>query len=441
MNSNQQLTKLSTLPVNKTVVFYSPIEGKDVLVRTGVISEGGCFMHSLMHAYSKDYVKMEKKDRLKLVDKLKNNMSEKLLKRKWENASNGLVAKLPFQENVQAILTDFYRYIVKKRSCKTKGGESVLDDIIKNDSDKETYAIICELVPFESLEKEVLVKSYDKCADQNMEKSKTVILKVCENHIEKILKDMGESLDNSKKKYCLKKFVSLIESVLKEADSISYKSFVKNSKEVSIDVDSNTIELISERLNRDIYFVDSRTRIPYLISNTSVKKRKSIIIMWLGGVHYEVVGKLLPGNRIQREFDYDDPLIKRIYTFLYRPESIASQYPNLVPYLTGDQKNNLGIESRSNSSSGSDSDFDSETNSESDSEKSQSESASKSKSRSAKTKVRSKVQMKSKSGSPSKSKSGSPSGSSSKSKSGSPSKSRSGSMKTPVSKKPLRYRN
>ena len=32
-----ELPKLNILPVNKTVVFYSPVEGKDVLVRTGTI--------------------------------------------------------------------------------------------------------------------------------------------------------------------------------------------------------------------------------------------------------------------------------------------------------------------------------------------------------------------------------------------------------------------
>jgi len=44
MNSNK-MTKLKILPVNKTVVFNSPIEGDDVLVRTGTVSEGSSFFH------------------------------------------------------------------------------------------------------------------------------------------------------------------------------------------------------------------------------------------------------------------------------------------------------------------------------------------------------------------------------------------------------------
>ena len=50
-----QFSKLKILPVDKTVVFWSPIEGDDVLIRTGTIPDGSCFFHSLLHAYSKEY--------------------------------------------------------------------------------------------------------------------------------------------------------------------------------------------------------------------------------------------------------------------------------------------------------------------------------------------------------------------------------------------------
>lgn len=35
--------QIKQIPVNKTVVFWSPIEGEDVLVRTGIIKEGNSF--------------------------------------------------------------------------------------------------------------------------------------------------------------------------------------------------------------------------------------------------------------------------------------------------------------------------------------------------------------------------------------------------------------
>ena len=110
---SSELATLTILPVNKTVVFYSPIEGKDVLVRTGTIGEGSCFFHALLHAYSKDYVSMNTCGRMKFVKRLRSSIARKIDKGRWESLSNGLIAKIPFQEYVNTILSDFYRFIAR----------------------------------------------------------------------------------------------------------------------------------------------------------------------------------------------------------------------------------------------------------------------------------------------------------------------------------------
>jgi len=379
MSSQQQLVKLTVLPVNKTVVFYSPIEGKDVLVRTGVIGEGSCFMNSLLHGYSKDYVKMDKTERLKLADKIKKNLSDKLDQKKWETDSGGLVAKIPFQDNVREILTDFYRHIPKNKTCKTRGAINVVEEIVKTEIDSDMYGIICELITLEIIEKDMLSQAYDKCADENITKSKKIIINTCVKHAEKIFEKLGKTVDEEHKKVCVIKFGKLIDKVLNEAENNAYKTYLKNTKDTSIDVNSYTIQLLSERFNRDIYFLDARTRMPYLVDNeNSMKKRKSLILIWLGGMQYEIVGRLLPGNKIQREFEEDDPLIKRIYIFLYKQEKVASQYPNLVPYLPKKQREKLGLKSQSKSQSKSETDSrkSEEKDSESKSENSDSKSES-----------------------------------------------------------------
>ena len=58
---------LIKLSHDKTVVFSSPIEGDDVLVRTGVISGALNFIHSVLTAYSKEYSNMPKKERIKFA--------------------------------------------------------------------------------------------------------------------------------------------------------------------------------------------------------------------------------------------------------------------------------------------------------------------------------------------------------------------------------------
>ena len=112
-------------------------------------------------------------------------------------------------------------------------------------------------------------------------------------------------------------------------------------------------EIISDKFDRDVYCLSSSSgRLPY-INDFPIKKRKFIIVMrtnLVGGSqfdhsrsHYEVVGKLLSGNRIQREFEYSDPLIKRLHTFLYKPEKVPDLYPNLLSFLSKETLSKIGF--------------------------------------------------------------------------------------------------
>jgi hypothetical protein len=63
-----QKSDIKILSVNKTVVFTSPLEDSDeVLVRTGTISQGSSFFHAVLHAYSKEYINMNKTERMNYV--------------------------------------------------------------------------------------------------------------------------------------------------------------------------------------------------------------------------------------------------------------------------------------------------------------------------------------------------------------------------------------
>jgi len=373
--NNQTLTKLSILPTNKTVVFYSPIEGQDVLVRTGTIGDDSPFLHALLHANSKEYIKMDKKGKMKIVEKLRKTMSDKLEKKRWEEVSSSMVAKIPFQENVNKILNDFYRHI-NGSSCKSTSGKKIVQKISK---DLETYKIICELVTLDNFQKDILPKAYDTCSDEKLEKCKEEIIQATSNFSQKIFDSLGNNIEKARKKFCIDKITTLVSQILNEADEKAYKKYIENLKDLSVSVDSYTIELLSNRFNRNIYFMDSLTRMPYKIDNTKHNKhKKSIILMWLGGVHYETVGKLLPHNRIQREFYNDDPLIRRIDTFLYKPNLIPEQYPNLIPYLPQKEKTTLKLHSKQSQKSSRSHSSDSSTSSESSRSKSSKSSRSKS---------------------------------------------------------------
>ena len=334
----QQNSNLDILPVNRTVVFYSPIEGEDVLVRTGTIAEGSCFFHSILYAYSSDYVAKTNSERMEFVKKLRKSIASKVNKDKWEKLSDGLIAKIPFQENVNNILLNFYLFVQNDNRARGKSLKKVLKKLLENDSSKlDVYKLLTDLLPLENVfEKNILPQSYKKTSNKNIENCKAEIVSEALKYFDNI--EILQKVEEEKVLYlkdCLSEFLT---TILNEAENSAFKDYISNLENVNTNIDSFTIELISDYFNRDIYFLDSNNRMPYYNSSTSenLKGRKSIVILWVENTHYEIVGRLLPGNKIQREFKPDDTLIKKLYTFLVNPKDVLENYPELTPYLPKD---------------------------------------------------------------------------------------------------------
>ena len=332
--ATKSLGKLKILPVNKTVVFYSPVEGDDVLVRTGTIGEGSCFFHTLLHSYSKEYTMMDKKDRMKLVLKLRAGLAGKIDEESWESMGDGNIARVPFQENILDILTNFYKFINDKKEIRGRSTRRIYKNLINNNKDKlKIYEIISELLPLENgLEKVILPKAYKQDCDSLLDYKKYINQ---EAHTYIINSGILNTIDDKKSKFILTTISEFITEVCKESYTSAFKNYKKSLENVGSEVDNYTINFISDRFNRDIYFLDGKTRTPYNNCDTldTLKGRKSIIVIWINKNHYEIVGRLLPGNRIQREFTSDDPLIKKLKMFLLNPEQIPKNYPELSSYI------------------------------------------------------------------------------------------------------------
>jgi hypothetical protein len=332
------LDKLNILPINKTAVFYSPLQNKDVLVRTGTIADGSCFFHAILHAYSKDYISMTTEDRIKYVKKLRVSIAKKIDKEKWENLSDGIISKISFEENVNKILSGFYAYIQNdSREC-TKSVKNIIRNIIddNNKNDSEVYRLICDMLPFtDTFEKKILPTAYKQSNKNKISECKQIVIQLSiefyKKEFKNLLSSSTDKIGKDKVLLYIKKLEKLLEEVLKEAEDLSYVNYINSLQDSNVYVDSFTIQLISDKFNRDIYFIDSSTRMPYMNSSkNNLKKRKSIIIMWIGGCHYEIVGKLTDGNKIIREFQYDDQLVKTLYSYLCN-QKVIPKYSRLIP--------------------------------------------------------------------------------------------------------------
>jgi hypothetical protein len=256
--SNQPLHPVSP---NKTVVFYTPFEGEDVIVRTGVLQEKNPLLHAVLHGYSKKYAMSDKQKRIRIAKKLEVNPVD--------------------------IISEFYK----------QGYDT--HPLIKKDVDKDVYQIIAELIPKNEIEK--------RKPEQILDYAEMIFNKV--------------DIDKKKKKYFLEKFADMIEYAY------------KNSKDI-----------FEHKIKRDIYIFDSTTRLP--VKSLEVKKRKSMFVLQFDDGHYEILGKLLAGNKIQRVFSPDDNLVKTVNCYLTRKDSFDKICPDISELIDEER-------SSSRSSSGS----------------------------------------------------------------------------------------
>lgn len=296
--------ELNILEPNKTVVFTTPISLKNTcLVRTGVINnDNSSLLHSILLSYSKDYFYMDNKNRVKILNKLKINIFDK---EKFD-VDNFLNFKNRFFE----VFEIFYNHITNNEEIKDKN----IEKIVKNICNNELHDIICELIPLEDFKNISLVKD------------EKIFFNV-EPFLDNL--DILKYIEKEKSEYIKKNIKQIINNVIIEIEKDEYKIYLDN-----ILKDTDSINKISKCLKLNIYFIDYKTRLPFLFSsNQSFKNNKSIIVLKLENT-YENIGLLLEENKVQREFKLEkDEIIKKIHTFLLFPEKINKKYPELVSYL------------------------------------------------------------------------------------------------------------
>lgn len=330
----KKTSDLKILPVNKTVVFTTPLEGEDVLVRTGTIKEGSCFFHSILHAYSKDYTFMNKSDRMKFVRRIRASMAGKVDKESWEEMAGGVIAKVPFLEMVHKILRNFDLFLSgTNEKIRGRATRKTIKLLVKNDIELEVYKVIASLIPIDILLNEVLPSIYKKANTLKVKDTIKLMIEETSSYFSKL--EELKMVDSKKKDYLVGVFKIYFKIVCNEAYKETYKNYVKGLENTKEDIDSYSIQFIADRFDRDLYFVDSSTRLPYdeCPDDCIVSGKKAIILLNIDDKHYEILGRLLPGNKIQREFDFNDPLIKKINMFLHEPRKIKHNYPELHDFL------------------------------------------------------------------------------------------------------------
>lgn len=283
------------LEPNDTYTFFSPFYPD--LIRTGVLGDGSCFFHALFYSLSKDYRKMGLMDKNKFVKNFRRDLSRTISVNDWLSFGGGSIALIAYQSRINKTFERLYDYF-----CFDKEINSDYKKIIKNN---------------------LKIK---KILDKNNKKY----------YLDKFLPDFFKNhpgIINSKDELGdemnLRDFMYDICEFSKEYE---YQSFIEY---VDSDgwVDQSLIGYISDVVDRDIYFIDGDTRVPYMIGGKAdYKRRKSVVLCFTNSSHFESMGVIRNG-KVSREFNGDDKLIEKIYSFLFKKEIFRKTYPELKMYL------------------------------------------------------------------------------------------------------------
>lgn len=252
------------------------------LIRTGTLGEGTCFFHSILKAIDPIYNNASEQKKVQIAQKLRENISEYVTLEIYKMISDGLLAKISFDDNISKILQKLYSGKIKDKYGITK---------ILTFSEMDFI-----------LSKVLSTCSIDDCCDKF---NSTVF----ENF---------PSIDNQ----LIKEFsIFLFSTALNRA----LEKFKENIKDCSYYADDTMFLLVSIYLNIDIYFITEETGKLYIMpgscKNITSGKKKAVVIGSINGSHFENIGyrKSSSGPNkgiIERFFNPDHKLIKKFQKIL-----------------------------------------------------------------------------------------------------------------------------
>jgi hypothetical protein len=344
-NELKKLEKPEILKPNLSKVFYHPLQGDDQFVRTGTIGDGSCLIHALFHAYSEEYANMDQEKRMTLVKKFRKEISREINIEDWKSINNGMVALISFQEIFLNVFTEIYNTINKSIDGNFKIKSFTVKEILnKIDIEKNNkyYQAIFSILDLNDLEK-TITQSYEK-----VEYIDICINKIIKNFYELLKNKLNKSdLSDSKIESINNKFKLLIEVSSDIVCNLCYKKYINDLGDSEYFLDQTHIEILSDKFNFDIYFIDANTRLPYLtgVNKMTPKNRNSVFILWINEIHYEILGRVIKNtNKLTRKFESNDPFVIMINMLYTNPKKFSVKYPKYIHFLPKETRIEIGLE-------------------------------------------------------------------------------------------------
>jgi len=304
----KKLNVIKPVQDGRTVVFYSPIEGEDILVRTGV-PQIDSFFHSVLRSTFKQYPQLSEEKKEKVVTNFKRKLSRM--------AVNTEVYNEIYKSNVKYSLENIYYFCSSPSKSKGKITGEILKLTMKNEKELEYYKILLQLIDINTLG-EIIVDNKETSYGEK-----------CLSYFRSLEDISGLPAD---KLQIFEAFLSkLVENLVKVVKAYSKNNYRQYMESTSV-VDEMLVELASSYIGKNIYILSSKTRLPLKRYKDFVSKdRDTIILMEIQEekTHYEPVGKLITNSVVGRNFKDTDIISLSLHNKIHADESNSDNYYNI----------------------------------------------------------------------------------------------------------------
>lgn len=278
---------LNILDPSQTVKFNTPIYTMEELVRTGMVSDGSCFLHAMLYATSSKYRNSSDSKKMSIIEDFRHTLAESLTKDQWLSLNDGELAKLTYSVEFRKQLDELYNFDEENDINKFILTVLTKDDISKLFESSLKYKDIY----YGSTKLNIGIV--------NLFSNKLKHIKKFQNKISTLSENVRNLFDD------------LIQSSINNALQ-EYKDIIRNPSKW---LGEEHIELLSNIFNYNIYFFNGNTREPYSLGkNIKYPFDKSIVLLWVQESHFEVIGKI-QDRKIVRLFNNNDDFIEAIKYF------------------------------------------------------------------------------------------------------------------------------
>jgi hypothetical protein len=134
------------------------------------------------------------------------------------------------------------------------------------------------------------------------------------------------SLNQEKKKYIINIANNFLTTFFRELEADCFKVVKNQMMTVQEKINPFIIGAVCSRFKRDLFIIDSSTKLP--LKHTNINGKKSIVLLKFGD-KFEPIARSISRDSYQYEFEPEDEYIKKLSMFLLNPEKFKTKYPQL----------------------------------------------------------------------------------------------------------------